>query len=124
MHENRETSETPAAARATGRREKATSQETRTHVSEESDSGVVPVNCSNKGGKPSAESREGRALTKENTKQPHTRSTQSEGNVSQGLSGVRKAAKERKKEKFTSLLHPYPQVRFDATHIQGKSRVR
>jgi hypothetical protein len=46
MHENRETSETPAAARATGRREKATSQKTRTHVSEESDSGVVPVNCS------------------------------------------------------------------------------
>jgi RNA-directed DNA polymerase len=105
MHENRETSETPAAARATGRREKATSQKTRTHVSEESDSGVVPVNCSNKGGKPSAESREGRPLTKENTKQPHTRSTQSEGSVSQGLSGVRKAAKERKKEKFTSLLH-------------------
>ena len=105
MHENRETSETPVAARAAGRREKATSHKTRTHVSEESDSGVVPVNCSNKGGRPSAESGEGRPLTKENTKQSRTRPTQSGGSVSQRLSGVRKAARERKKEKFTSLLH-------------------
>ena len=105
MHENRETSETPVAARAAGRREKATSHKTRTHVSEESDSGVVPVNCSNKDGRPSAESGEGRPLTKENTKQSRTRPTQSGGSVSQRLSGVRKAARERKKEKFTSLLH-------------------
>jgi hypothetical protein len=52
MHENRETSETPGAAVATGRREKATSRKTRTHVSEESDSGVVPMNGSNKGALP------------------------------------------------------------------------
>jgi RNA-directed DNA polymerase len=105
MHENRETSETPGAAVATGRREKATSRKTRTHVSEESDSGVVPMNGSNKDGKPSAESGEGRPLTKENTKQSRTRPTQRGGSVSQRLSGVRKAAKERKKEKFTALLH-------------------
>jgi RNA-directed DNA polymerase len=105
MHENRETSETPGAAVATGRREKATSHKTRTHVSEESDSGVVPVNGSNKDGRPSAESGEGRPLTKENTKQSHTSPTQRGGSVSQRLSGVRKAAKERKKEKFTALLH-------------------
>jgi hypothetical protein len=41
----------------------------------------------------------------ENTKQSRTRPTQSGGSVSQRLSGVRKAARERKKEKFTSLLH-------------------
>jgi retron-type reverse transcriptase len=105
MHENRETSETPVAAEATGRREKATSHKTRMHVSEESDSGVVPVNGSNKDGRPSAESGEGRPLTKENTKQSHMRPTQRGGSVSQRLSGVRKAAKERKKEKFTALLH-------------------
>jgi len=40
---------------------------------------------------------EGRPLTKENTKQSHTRPTQSGGSVSQRLSGVRKGAKERKK---------------------------
>jgi hypothetical protein len=37
------------------------------HVSEESDSGVVPMNHSNKGGPPPAESEEGRPLVKENT---------------------------------------------------------
>ena len=105
MHENRETSGTPVAATAAGRREKATSHKTRTHVSEESDSGVVPMNGSNKDGRPSAESGEGRPLTKENTTQTHTRPTQRGKSVSQRLSGVRKAAKERKKEKFTSLLH-------------------
>src|SRR5437773_11456798 len=86
-------------------REKATSHKTRTHVSEGADSGVVPVNGSNKDGRPSAESGEGRPLTKENTKQSRTRPTQRGGSVSQRLRGVRKAAKERKKEKFTALLH-------------------
>ena len=35
----------------------------------------------------------------------HTSSTQSEAGVSQGLRGVREAAKERKQERFTALLH-------------------
>ena len=60
---------------------------------------------SNKDGKPLAESEEGRPLIKENTHQPSTSSTQSEIRVSQGLAGVRRAAKERKEMKFTALLH-------------------
>jgi RNA-directed DNA polymerase len=60
---------------------------------------------SNKDGKPLAESEEGRPLIKENTHQSSTLSTQSEVGVSQGLAGVRKAAKERKELKFTALLH-------------------
>jgi RNA-directed DNA polymerase len=76
------------------------------HVFEESDSGIfVPMNHSNKGGQLSAESEEGRPLIKENTHQLNTSSTQSETHVSQGLAGVRQAAKERKEEKFTALLH-------------------
>jgi RNA-directed DNA polymerase len=75
------------------------------HVSEESDSGIVPMNHSNKSGKPWTESEEGRPLIKENTRQPSTPSTQSETRVSQGLAGVRKAARERKEAKFTALLH-------------------
>ena len=51
---------------------------------------------SNKYGKPLAESEEGRPLIKENTLQPHTRPTQRGASVSQGLSGVRKAAREHK----------------------------
>ena len=61
------------------------------HVSEESDSGVVPMNHSNKGRPPLAESEEGRPLVKENTHPPHTRPTQSGDRVSPGLMGVRSA---------------------------------
>jgi len=63
------------------------------------------VNHSNKDGKPLAENEEGRPLIKENARQPNTGSTQSEKRVSQGLAGVRKAARENKEMKFTALLH-------------------
>src|SRR5713226_1235266 len=75
------------------------------YVSEESDSGTIPMNHSNNDGKPSAEGEEGRPLIKENTHQSSTHSTQSEARVSQGLAGVRKAARERKGMQFTALLH-------------------
>ena len=76
------------------------------HVSEESDSGIsVPMNLSNKDGKPLTEGEEGRPLIKENIRLPNTPPTQSGIGVSQGLAGVRKAAKERKEMKFTALLH-------------------
>lgn len=43
--------------------------------------------------------------TKGNADQQSTHRTQSRGNVSQALGRVRKIARERKKERFTSLLH-------------------
>jgi len=42
---------------------------------------------------------------KENTIQPRMLPTQSGVGMSQGLDGVRKAAKDRKQVRFTSLLH-------------------
>jgi RNA-directed DNA polymerase len=75
------------------------------HVTEELDSGIIPMNHSNKDGKPFAESEEGRPLVKENTHQPNMYPTQSEKRVSQGLAGVRKVARENKELKFTALLH-------------------
>jgi group II intron reverse transcriptase/maturase len=60
---------------------------------------------SNKDNRPSAENEEGRPLIKENAGQPHTFPTQSGKGVSQGLAGVRKAARENKEMKFTALLH-------------------
>ena len=51
------------------------------HVPEESDSGAVPMNHSNKDEKLLAESEEGRPLIKENILQPSTHSTQSEAEV-------------------------------------------
>jgi group II intron reverse transcriptase/maturase len=105
MHENRETSEVPAAAYRGRPAGKGDSRTARMHVFEASDSGTVPMNHSNKDGKPFAEGEEGRPLIKENTHQSSTYPTQSGKRVSQGLAGVRKAAKERKEMKFTALLH-------------------
>ena len=72
---------------------------------EKSDSAIVAVKPANKAGQPAAEWVEPRAGTKGNTGQPHTRRTQRRGSVSQGLDRVRNVARQRKKEKFTALLH-------------------
>ena len=77
MHENRETSEMPEANFRDRPAGEGNSRTTRAHVLEESDSGRVPMNHSNNGGKPPAESEEGRPLIKENTHQSSTHSTQS-----------------------------------------------
>ena len=63
----------------------------RVHVSEESDSGILPMNHSNNGERASAEKGEGRPLIEENTPQPNTHPTQGGARVSQGLAGVRQA---------------------------------
>ena len=104
MHENREISSAPRSDDQ-GRSAKATSRTADTYVLEKSDCVVVPVNQPNKEGQPSAEAGEGRAQTRENIVQPHMRPAQSGKRMSQGLDGVRKAAKERKQERFTALLH-------------------
>jgi RNA-directed DNA polymerase len=75
------------------------------HVAEESDSGTVPMNPSNKDGRSPAEEGEGRPLIKENLPPPRTHPTQSGAGVSQGLAGVRQVAKAHKETKFTALLH-------------------
>ena len=105
MHENRETSETPAAQPGRRSAGEGLSHKARAYVYEESHSGVVPMNHSNKDGKLSAESGEGRPLIKENVRQPNTYPTQSGKGVSQGLADVRKAARDKKEMKFTALLH-------------------
>jgi RNA-directed DNA polymerase len=105
MHENRETSETPAVqpdSRAVG---KGSGRTAYTDVPEESHDGIVPMNHSNKDKRPLAENEEGRPSIKENAGQPHTYSTQSGKGVSQGLAGVRQAARENKEMRFTALLH-------------------
>jgi RNA-directed DNA polymerase len=58
------------------------------HVSEESHSGTVPMSHSNKDGKSSAESEEGRPLIKENAGQPNTYPTQT-GNEEEKVSRKR-----------------------------------
>jgi RNA-directed DNA polymerase len=89
----------------TDREEKAPCSTSSLHISEESDHAIVPVNLSNNGEPSPAEIGEGSAGTKENAGPSSTHPTQSGVRVSQGLAGVRQAAKERKQEKFTALLH-------------------
>ena len=104
MHENREISCT-SCSKEQDRSAKAINRTADMHVQEKSDCAVVPVNLSNKEAQASAESGEGRAQTKENIVQSHKLPTQSGKGLSQGLRGVRQAARERKQERFTALLH-------------------
>ena len=77
MHENRETSETPMAQPGNRSAGEGSGHTARMHVSEESHSGTVPMSHSNKDGRSSAESEEGRLLIKENTFPSRTYPTQS-----------------------------------------------
>jgi len=104
MHENREISNTPWSDDQ-GRSAKAINRTADMHVLEKSDCAVGPVNQPNKGGKPSTEVGEGRAQTRENIVPSHMHPTRSGKRMSQGLDGVRKAAIERRQERFTALLH-------------------
>jgi len=77
MHENRETSETPAAKPGSRTVGEGNSRTARMYVPEESHDGIVPMNHSNKDGTSLAESEEGRLLIKENTFPSRTYPTQS-----------------------------------------------
>src|ERR1700732_3726036 len=104
MHEKRQISSAPWSDDQ-GRSAKATSRTADMHALEKSDCAAVPVNQPNKEGRPSAEAGEGRAQTKETIVESHMHPTQSGKRMSQGLDGVRKAAKESEQQRFTALLH-------------------
>ena len=91
MHENREIS--GASRQDRDRPAKAPSHKAGMHAPEKSDRAVLPMNQPNKGEQSSAEVGEGRARTKENIVQSNTSPTQSGERVSQGLNGVREAAR-------------------------------
>jgi RNA-directed DNA polymerase len=74
------------------------------HGHEKSDSAVVAMKPPNKTGQPAAETVERRAEAKENASQQRTCRTQSRESVSQMQERVRKAARQRKKERFTALF--------------------
>jgi len=74
---------------------------------EKSDPGVVAVKRTNKAGKPAAEFVEPRAGTEGNARQQRMHRTQGRDRMNQSLDRVRKAARLRKREKFTALLHHF-----------------
>ena len=76
-----------------------------THEREKSDSVVIATKPTNNVERSAAEPVERRTETKGNADQQSTRRAQDRESVSQALARVRRAARSRKKEKFTSLLH-------------------
>ena len=66
---------------------------------------IVAVKPTNKAGRPAAESVEPRAEAEGNAGQQSTRRAQDRESVSQALERIRQVARQRKKERFTSLSH-------------------
>jgi RNA-directed DNA polymerase len=75
------------------------------HERGKSDSAVGAMKPTNKAERSAAELVEQRAGTKGNADQQSTRRAQERESVSQALGRIRQAAKQRKKEKFTTLFH-------------------
>jgi hypothetical protein len=84
------------------------------HGPEKSDPAIVAVKPANKANEPTVEASaeanaaepvEPRAGTKGNADQQSMCRTQSRVSVEQALERIRKVARERKKERFTALLH-------------------
>jgi group II intron reverse transcriptase/maturase len=75
------------------------------HGREKSDSAIVAGKPTNKAVPTAAEPVERRAGAKGNASQQSTDRAQNRATVSQALERIRKVAKERKKERFTALLH-------------------
>src|SRR6266478_6334930 len=72
---------------------------------EKSDPVAVAVNAPNKAGRAAAEARERRAGTEGKAGQHDTHRALNRERVTQALDRLRQAAKQRKKERFTALLH-------------------
>src|SRR5215204_1248809 len=75
------------------------------HGGGKSDEAIVAVKPTNKAEPSAAEPVERRAEAEGNASQPRTGRMTSRGTVKQGLERIRRTARERKKEKFTTLLH-------------------
>ena len=105
MHENRETSALAGRDERISPAGEGRCQTARMNGVEESDRSIVPMNQPNNVEQSAAEVGEGRERIEENASPSHTLSTQREVGVSQGLRGVRQTARERKRERFTALLH-------------------
>ena len=74
---------------------------------EKSDPVIVARKPTNKAGRPAAEPVERRTRAEGNAGQQRTRRAQDRESVSQVLDRVRRAARQRKKERFTALFHHF-----------------
>jgi RNA-directed DNA polymerase len=129
-HGSRETPATSATPMAADRSEKARGHKLDMHVAGESDSSIVPGKPANKeGAPPSAESAEGRELTKENVRQlllhrtpSRTESGKPLDRRSRGLPGVRETARRDRKLRFTNLFHHLTPELLRASYFELKKQ--
>ena len=101
---NREISSLGRRQRAAGPRREGEEPKPAMNGDEKSDLAVVAMKPANEAGQPAEERVEPRAGAKGNAA-GSTRRAQDRASVSQGLDRIRQAARERKKERFTALLH-------------------
>jgi RNA-directed DNA polymerase len=93
------------------------------HAREKSDSAIVAGKPTNNAERSAAEPAEPRAETEGNANQQSTRRTQRRVSVTQALGRVRKAASERKKERFTALFHHLSIEHLGAAFFELKENV-
>jgi hypothetical protein len=90
------------------------------HGRGESDSAIVAVKPTNEAERSAAEPAEPRAEAKGNASQHSTDRAQNRASVSQALERIRQAARQRKKEKFTTLLHHLSTVHLEQAFLELK----
>jgi RNA-directed DNA polymerase len=90
------------------------------HGHEKSDLAIVAEKPTNKAGRPTAESAEPRAGAEGNAVLQSTRWAQHRESVSQALDRIRQVARQRKKEKFTALLHHISAEHLEAAFFELK----
>jgi RNA-directed DNA polymerase len=86
----------------------------------ESDSAIVAVKPTNEAERSAAEPGEPRAGAKGNASQHSTDRAQNRVTVSQALERIRQAARQRKKEKFTTLLHHISTAHLEQAFLELK----
>src|SRR5262249_14299826 len=95
----------PAAVRCSSPRREGEEPEPMLNGRGKSASAIVAGKPTNKAGQPAAESVEPSAEAEGNASQQSTRRAQDRESVSQALERIRQVARQRKKERFTSLFH-------------------
>jgi RNA-directed DNA polymerase len=88
------------------------------HGREGSDPAIVAMKPPNAAERSAAEAAEPRAGTKGNADQRDTGRMQSRGTVTQGLDRIRQAARAKKQEKFTALLHHVSPAQLEAAFYE------
>jgi len=86
----------------------------------ESDSAIVAVKPTNEAERSAAEPVEPRAEAKGNASQHSTDRAQNRATVSQALERIRQAARQRKKERFTTLLHHVSTAQLEQAFLELK----